>query len=86
MLAFLHLIAVFAVDLLFRSRRQLEVENLFLTHRYRVPFNGSGVSYPVRLLAGYTTNTSEIEFSVHTPPPTRRSNKSLAMHQLTAMK
>jgi hypothetical protein len=36
------------------------------THRYRVPFNGSGASHPVRLSAGYTTNTSESEFSVHT--------------------
>jgi hypothetical protein len=36
MLAFLHLVAMFVVDLLFRSRRQLEVENLFL-RCYRVP-------------------------------------------------
>ena len=36
MLAFLHLVAMFVVDLLFRSRRQLEVENLFLRHQLNI--------------------------------------------------
>jgi hypothetical protein len=36
MLAFLHLVAMFVVDLLFRSRQQLEVENLFLRHQLNI--------------------------------------------------
>jgi hypothetical protein len=36
MLKVLHLIGTFLIDLLFRSRRQLEVENLFLRHQLNV--------------------------------------------------
>ena len=36
MLTILHLIGTFFVDLLFRSQRQLEVENLFLRHQLNI--------------------------------------------------
>src|SRR5208282_5952700 len=52
-------------------------------HRYRVPFNGSGASYPVRLSAGYTTNTSESEFSVHTAPSRARGFGASGLTRVT---
>jgi transposase InsO family protein len=44
------------------------------------PFNGSGASYPVRLSAGYTTNTSESEFSVHRGRTPIKSLQDIAIH------
>ena len=43
MFALLHSLAMFVIDL-FKSPRQLEVENLFLRHQLRIAFEALAVS------------------------------------------